>query len=157
MTGKMPSICLDETVVWKECFLNFKHHGCWPMNVLEGISSWVIWPQAGFDPPSFTSRAQSGSSVPTDTVSPPSGSSDALQPIPISLSDFRLMCPSRSAEYSWSMVMTQWRHLRGLTGSVLLFCLFLTEELWATVVSKTNKNTTQRSAVGTCVACSFYV
>lgn len=53
------------------------------------------------------------------------------------------------------MVMTQWRHLRWLTGSVLLFCLFLTEELWATVVSKTNKNTTQRSAVETCVACSF--
>lgn len=52
-------------------------------------------------------------------------------------------------------VMTQWKHLRGLTGSVLFFCLYSWQELWATVVSKTNENTTQRSAVETCVACSF--
>lgn len=98
---------------WNSCLegvvLNFDHHGCWQMHVLEGISTWVIFPQAWFDPPSFTSRAQSGSSVPTDTVSPPSGSSVALQLIPTSVSDSCLrMRPSRSAEYSW--ITWWWRN-----------------------------------------------
>lgn len=97
---------------WNSCLegvLNFDYHVCWQMNVLEGIGTWAIFPQAWFDPPSFTSRAQSGSSVPTDTVSPPSGSSDALQLIPTSVRDFSLrMRPSRSAEYPW--ITWWWRN-----------------------------------------------
>lgn len=94
---------------WNSCLEGVDDHVSWQMNVLEGISTWVIFPQAWFDPPSFTSRAQSGSSVPTDTVSPPSGSSGALQLIPTSVSDFCLRTrSSRSAEYFW--ITWWWRN-----------------------------------------------